>query len=149
MSKKERNQLIYSSHDLGLKQTQIAQVFKISQSSVSQILKSRDLPEKAETRGVKPYLNIEQKEELAIYLKQSPQTYGFYSWDKNSIKQLIEQKFNVSYHKNYIYKIMRCINFTSQKPQLRDYRKDEKKVEDFKVNKAPNLKKKVMKNTDY
>lgn len=142
MSKKERNAAIYSCHDSGMKQVQIAKAFNIAQSTVSEILRARNTPEKAETRGVKPYLSEAQKIELSELLKGSPEEYGYYLWSKHSVKVLIEEKFKVSYHENYIWKLMKDIGFSSQKPQLRDYRKDEEKVKVFKEEKAFEIKKK-------
>jgi len=37
---------------------------------------------------------------------------------------------------------MKCINYTSQKPQVKDYRKDAEKVEVFKSKTAVDIKKK-------
>lgn len=146
MTKFERDKSIETCHKKGISQKDIAEIFRLSQSSVSQILKSIKGKEKdnfIETRGAKSRLSKEEKEELKVILQTSPTTHGFFSWDKWSIQSIIKTKFGKSYHENYIYKIMRCINFTSQKPATKDYRQNEELVRDFKEKKVIEIKKKL------
>jgi len=51
------------------------------------------------------------------------------------------KQFKVDYHENYICQIMKCINFSSQKPQQKDYRQDPEKVSQFQEKKIPEVKK--------
>ena len=51
-------------------------------------------------------------------------------------------KFGVKYHENYIYKIMKYVNFTSQLPSTKDYRKNAEVVKAFKEERIPAIKKK-------
>ena len=97
---------------------------------------------KEEKRGAKSKLTDDQLEKLKTILAKSPSDYGYTSWNKKSIKDLIKKEFAVEYHENYIWYIMKYINFSSQLPQVQDYRKDEGKVDDFKEKKAPEIKKK-------
>ena len=82
-----------------------------------------------------------EKEQLKSLLLKSPKDYGFFTWDKWSIKSLIKQEFGVDYHENYIWYLMKCINYSSQKPQIKDYRKNAKKVANFKEKEAVVIKK--------
>ncbi len=151
MSKLSRNQSIYECHKIGLPQTVIGKIFCLSQSTVCGILKSMKSgfdKEAKETRGVKSKLSAEQKEALKILLQDAPQDYGFFSWDKWSIQSIILEKFEVSYHENYIWEIMKSIKFSSQRPQPKDYRKDPEKVANFKEQKAPGIKKKRKRKID-
>ena len=149
MTKLERNKSIYECHKKGMTQEDIRDIFSLAQNTVSQIItaiKKEGLVDKPENRGVKSQLTTEQKEKLKTLLLKSPKDYGFFTWDKWSIKSLIKQEFGVDYHENYIWRIMRCINYTSQKPQVKDYRKNAEKVKVFKketaecIKKKPNLK---------
>lgn len=145
MTNFERNKLIEGCHNRGQTQKKIGEIFNLSQSSVSQILKSIKGKEKddyIETRGVNSRLTEEQKKKLKLILKKDPSEYGFFLWNKWSIQSIIEQEFSISYHENYIYKIMKCINFTSQKPATKDYRKNEELVKNFKEKKIVEIKKK-------
>ena len=145
MNLQERNKVIFECHKQGLSQTIIGQIFEKSQSTISKVInlvKSGENVAKEETRGSKPKLSNSQKEELKELLKESPSEYGYTVWDKWSIKGLIANQFGVDYHENHICKIMKCINFSSQKPQQRDYRQDAEKVAIYKEQTAPDLKKK-------
>lgn len=145
MTKLERNKSIFECHKKGFTQKVIGEIFNIGQSAVSQIvafMKKGDLSPKEEARGAKPKLTDKQKDELKGILLKSPTDYGYFTWDKWSIKALIKQEFEVDYHENYIWKIMKSINYSSQKPQMKDYRKDQKKVKTFKEETAPEIKKK-------
>ena len=146
MTKFERSKLIESCHNKGKSQKEIGGIFNLSQSAISQILisiKGKEKDDFVETRGVKPKLTEEQKQELAIILRKAPSEYGFFLWNKWSIQAIIKTKFEISYHENYIYKIMQYINFTSQKPALKDYRQNEEKVRNFKEKEVVEIKKKA------
>jgi len=151
MNLQERNKAIFECHKQGLGQTIIGQIFNKSQSTISKVInlvKSGKNVPKEETRGTKSKLSNSQKEELKDLLKESPSEYGYTVWDKWSIKELIAKQFGVDYHENHICKIMKCINFSSQKPQQKDYRQDAKKVTTYKEQIAPTLKKKPKQKID-
>ena len=147
----ERNSAIYNCHKKGLNQVQIGEIFNLSQASVSHIIisvKNGKNVHKEETRGAIPKLTIEQKHTLKSLLIQPPSRYNYSVWDKWSIQALIKTKFEVNYHENYIYKIMKSINFSSQKPKQKDYRQSTEKVANFKEEKAMEIKKKQQKKID-
>lgn len=145
MTKKERNELIYARHQEGYSQEEIGRFYNLSQSAISLIIlnKKRNVPEKEEeTRGAKSKMSKLQYEELKEVLNTQPASIiGFVHWDKWSIQALIKEKFGVSYHENYIWKIMKKIGFSSQVPQKKDYRQDAAKVEEFKSTKGLEIKK--------
>ena len=144
MNKIERNKLIKSCHKSGKSQKEIGVIFNLSQSAVSKILihyneeQNKDFKDR---RGAKSKLSETQKNELKNLLSNSPSDYGFHVWNKWSIQSLIKTEFGIEYHENYIYKIMRCINFTSQLPSTKDYRKNPTIVKTFKEEKIPDIKK--------
>lgn len=145
MTKNERNQAIYNCHKKGITQATIGEIFSLAQSTVNLIIntiKKGVASQEEETRGLQSRLTEADKEQLKAFLLESPKDYGFFTWDKWSIKSLIKQKFDVDYHENYIWYIMKCINFSSQKPQTKDYRKDAEKVKIFKEQTAESIKKK-------
>ena len=144
MTKLARNKSIYECHKKGMSQTEIGEIFFITQGAVSQIItsiKKRGLEEKTATRGLQSRLSDTEKEQLKSLLLKSPKDYGFFTWDKWSIKSLIKQEFEVDYHENYIWYLMKSINYSSQKPQVKDYRKDAQKVQVFKEKTAASIKK--------
>jgi len=144
MNLQKRNQAIFECHKLGINQTIIGQIFNKNQSTISKVIaqvKAGANVPKEETRGSKPKLSVDQKEELKEILQKPPTDYGYTIWDKWSIKDILFKKFEVNYHQNSISKIMKCINFSSQKPQQKDYRQDPEKVSEFKETKIPEVKK--------
>ena len=105
-----------------MSQTEIGKIFNLSQSSVSLIviaMKNGATASEKETRGSKSKLSEQDKSKLAKLLKDSPLDHNYAVWDKWSIQSLIKDKFGVNYHENYIFQIMRDINFSSQKPKKR------------------------------
>jgi len=145
MTNSERNKKIYACHKNGKSQEEIGKIFGLSQSAVSKIViaERTGIPKpKQETRGAKSKLTDAEHKQLKEYLSEKPSEYGYKVWNKWSIQSLIKDKFNTKYSQNYIYKIMRRIKFSSQKPQLKDYRQDPKKVAKFKEEKAYQIKKK-------
>lgn len=151
MTKVERNGYILGCHKVGLSQQEIGDIYSLSQGAVSQILnkmKSGASECVVENRGAKCKLNEEQLNQLSAILLKSPNEYGYQVWNKWSIKFIIEKEFGVNYHQNYIYKIAMRIGFSSQRPQLKDYRKKPEKVEEFKTTTVPEIKKKQRRTID-
>lgn len=146
MTKKERNKLICDRYDEGYSQEELGRFYDLSQSAVSLIIlnKSRWLKEEEEQerRGAKSKLNQEELEELKLILtKPSEETEHCRYWNKWNIKELIQDKFGVSYHQNYIWSLMKQLGLSSQLPQKKDYRQDKKIVEAYKKDKIPQIKK--------
>ena len=86
MNQIERNKAIYECHKKGLYQKEIGEIFKLTQSAVSYIIKdvkngNNEL--KGETRGGKPKLNLEQKSKLKKLLCDPPKKHDFKVWDKH------------------------------------------------------------------
>lgn len=120
MTKQARNEAIYALWQQGIKQGMIAQAFGIRQNTVSVIVRALKAGvgcTQRGGRGAKPKLTQAQKDELATLLQQGPQAHGYHLWNKQSVGALIEQQFQVVYHKNYIYQVMRAIGFSAQKPK--------------------------------
>ena len=145
MTKRERNKLIYARYEEGYTQEEIGRLYNLSQSSISAILlrKKRNIPEHTkETRGVKSKLTAKQLEALSQILKtQSATIVDHIYWNKWSVQALIKKEFQVDYHENYIWEIMKKIGFSSQLPAKKDYRQSAEKVSIFKEEKISQIKK--------
>ena len=145
LTKRERNIIIYTRYKEGYSQEEIGKFYKLSQSQVSKIVLNKERgivdPEK-ETRGSKSRLSESDFKALEELLKDPvKEEQGFVYWNKWRVKELIKQTFDVDYHENYIWKLMKKIGFNSQRPQKKDYRQDPLKVENFKEEKIPTIKK--------
>lgn len=144
MKKEERDALIYARYQEGYSQAEIGKFYGLCQSSISAILlaKKRGVPPRTkETRGAKSRLSAQDLEQLREILNKPMEDGSFPYWNKWSVKQIIKETFHVDYHENYVWKLMEKINFTSQRPQKKDYRQDAEKVEGFKNKDAPAIKK--------
>lgn len=147
MTKEKRNRLIYDRHKEGISQKEIGRLYGLSQSGVSEIIiacQKGIFCLAKETRGANPRLTKAEKEQLSKDLKEKKATdYGFAAdiWDKWSLQVLVEKEFGVKYHENYMWKLMKEIGYSSQKPIKKDYRQDLKKVNEFKNEKAGYIKK--------
>lgn len=145
MTKKERDELIYARYQDGYSQEEIGKFYGLSQSRISAIIlrKKRGLPDReVETRGSKARLSKADLIKLGDLLKKPVEGSDFVHWNKWSVKQLIKDKFGVAYHQNYIWKLMKKIGYTTQRPQRKDYRQNPQKVQDFKKAGAGAIKKK-------
>ena len=145
MTKEERNTIIYSRYKEGYSQEEIGKFYKLSQSQVSNIVLRKErgiVSPKEETRGSKCRLSESDLEQLEQLLQtQVDDTEVFAYWNKWRVKELIKETFDVDYHENYIWKLMKKIGFTSQRPQKKDYRQSPEKLEKFKNEDIGNIKK--------
>lgn len=147
MTTEKRNKLIYERHKEGISQKEIGRLYGLSQSAVSKIIiaaREGVFCLQKETRGSKPRLSKNDKMKLVQYMRIKKATdYGFAAdlWTKWSLQAMITDVFGVHYHENYIWSIMKELGFSSQKPILKDYGKDAKKVKAFKVKRARYIKK--------
>ncbi len=144
MKKEERDALIYARYQEGYSQAEIGKFYGLCQSRISAILleKKRGIPPRSvETRGAKSRLSGQDLEQLREILNKSNEDESFPYWNKWSVKQIIKDTFDVDYHENYIWKLMEKMNFTSQRPQKKDYRQQSEIVGRFKNKDAPAIKK--------
>lgn len=145
MTKKERNRLICARHEEGYSQEEIGRFYNLSQSAVSLIIlnEKRGLNHVGgERRGAKGRLTSSQFEELKNELTRPLEgEEKFKYWNKWSVRELIIAKFGVTYHQNYIWKLMKKIGLSSQLPQKKDYRQNPTKVKNYKGEKIPLIKK--------
>jgi len=144
LTKRERNALIFRQYNSGYSQSTIGEFYNLSQSRVSAIVLSYQRGEAEiveERRGSKPRLTESDLKKLSELMSSSEEASDFVHWNKWRIKELIKEEFDVEYHENYIWEIMKKIGFTSQRPQKKDYRQSTEKVADFKTKEVGAIKK--------
>jgi transposase len=71
--------------------------------------------------GRKPFLTPEQEAEVLGWLTQKPTEFGFRTdlWTAARVAQLIEEKFGVTFHPNYLREWLTKRRHTPQKPARR------------------------------
>jgi transposase len=143
-----RNTLIVKLRGEGKDQRAVGEMVGLKQSQVSVILKRYD--EEGTTGlhlkkvgGSKARLSGEQKATLFSKLIQPATAYGFQGdyWTRKRVGAMIKEWFWVSYSERHVGDILKLINFTRQKPLLKDYRQSEVKQQQWRNETLPAIKK--------
>src|ERR1700694_1679573 len=107
----------------GLSQSEVARRVGAHRQSVSEAAaeleaKGRAGLKKAGRAGRKPRLSAEQISQLEQGLKRGPQALGYETslWTANRVAHLIEQKSGVNYHPGHVWKILRQLGWSCQRP---------------------------------
>jgi transposase len=115
-----------------MRQAQIARYLGVSEATVSKWKKKLKVegvealkPRKA--TGRPPKLNAEEKQGLLKVLEGGALAKGFPTeqWTQARVKQVIESEFGVSYHQNYISRLLHELGWSVQQPEARAIERDE------------------------
>jgi transposase len=98
--------------------------------------------------GRKPLLDEKQRERLIARLLQGPEKLGYETplWTCSRVAHLIEEEFGVSYHSGHVWKLLRQLNWSPERPVGRALERDEEAIEHWKRKTWPAIKKKRKKN---
>jgi putative transposase len=106
-----------------LSQAEIARHLGVSRATVSdwaKIIKARGIGglRKKKAPGSQSKLGKSQKEKLKRMLDRGALACGFPTdrWTLERVRQLIQKEFEVSYHRNYLNRLLRSLGFSPQKP---------------------------------
>ncbi len=133
----------------GLSQSQVARAVGVHRQSVSRW--ARELGEsgvrglrKAERTGRPAKLSPAQLRDLERALKRGPEVFGFASglWTATRVRDLIEYRTGVRYHEDHVWRILRKLNWTCQRPSGRALERDEQAIQRWKRYRWPRVKKK-------
>jgi transposase len=93
--------------------------------------------------GRKPFLTIEQKDDLVERLIAGAVSQGFDTdlWTCPRVQELIEYQYGVSYHVDHISRLLRSLGFRPQKPQRRALERDEQSIATWVREDWPRIKK--------
>src|SRR5271155_3609653 len=132
----------------GLSQSEVARRVGAHRQSVSKWaaelrVNGRAGLKKAGRAGRKPRLRAEQINQLERRLKRGPQALGYETslWTANRVVHLIEQECGVSYHPGHVWKILRKLGWSCQRPAGRALERDERALQRWKQERWPELKK--------
>ena len=77
--------------------------------------------------GRQPKLRVEQQRALLRLLKRGAQAAGFPTerWTMGRVRQVIVREFGVSYHANYIHRLLQKLNWSLQQPLPHARERDE------------------------
>src|ERR1700676_5523688 len=132
----------------GLSQSEVARRVGAQRQSVSKWAaeleaRGRAGLKKAGRAGRKPRLSAEQISQIEHGLKRGPQALGYETslWTANRVAHLIEQDSGVRYHPAHVWKSLRRLGWSCQRPTARALERDEKAIQRWKKERWPELKK--------
>src|SRR5579885_2621384 len=133
----------------GLSQAEVARKVGVHRQSVSRW--ARELAgsglrglRKAERTCRPPRLTAAQLRDLERALKRGPEAFGFTSglWTASRVRNLIEYRTGVRYHEDHVWRILRKLNWSCQRPAGRALERDEQAIRYWKKYRWPQIKKK-------
>lgn len=140
-----RNTILLNLEVLKISQKQKGEMVGLTQQAVSKINQrvSLGLPSTEKRLGAKPRLSAEQLVKLPEFLSKGSESYDFSGnyWTHKRVKYVIEKEFGVIYEVKQVGRILKKIAWTSQKPQKKDAKQDLAKINKWKTEDLPALKK--------
>jgi transposase len=132
----------------GYSQSEVARIVDAHRQSVSQWAaelreKGRAGLKKAGRAGRKPRLSSQQLKKIEQGLKQGPEAlgYGTSLWTSARVGHLIQQECGVEYHPGHVWRILRQLGWSCQRPTGRALERNEGKIQPWKQKRWPELKK--------
>lgn len=94
--------------------------------------------------GSKPLMTDGQHRELAKLLLKGARAHGFLTelWTLERVARVIDDRFGIRYHRGHVWRILRRIGFSLQKPATRARERDEALIETWKTDTWPEARKK-------
>lgn len=136
----------------GLNQSEVGRRLKVSHQTVSRWQKLSAAGGSAALRkigraGRKPELTAEQIVRLGELLKQGPERLGYRTplWTTARVADLIRREFQVSYHPGHVWKVLRRMKWSCQRPEGRARERNERAIAEWKQRRWPAIKKKPKK----
>ncbi len=99
---------------------------------------------KARRTGRPPKLSAAQLRDLERALMRGPEAFGFAAglWSASRVRDLIEYRTGVRYHEAHVWRILRKLDWSCQRPSGRALERDEQAIRNWKKYRWPQIKKK-------
>ncbi len=131
-----------------MRQVAISQHLGVSEAAVSQWKKKLFTagPESlraSQSTGRPPKLDDEVKQAVVKILEAGALAAGFPTeqWTQARVQQVIKREYNVSYHQNYISRLLHDLGWSVQKPDPRAIERDEELIRAWLSKDWPRIKK--------
>jgi len=113
---------------IGAAKSSVSRWQKTLKKNGMKALRPKDIP------GRPARLSGQQKEALARLLLEGPLSagYGTDLWTLKRITHVIWKHFRIRYHPNHVWRILRQLGWSCQKPERRAKQRDEKAIERWK-----------------
>jgi transposase len=94
--------------------------------------------------GRKPRLTSSDRDRIKEALKRGPEALGYETslWTAWRVSDLIERECGVKYHPGHVWKVLRSLGWSCQRPAGRAMERDEDAIRRWKQERWPELKKK-------
>ena len=132
----------------GLLQVQVAEKLRVSCQSVHRWHRAweqggRGALRSAQRKGPPPRLSQRELQELDAALLAGPRRFGFSTdlWTLPRIAQVIRTLFGVAYHPRHVWKILRKLGWSCQRPATRAKERDEQEIRRWLTQRWPRIKK--------
>lgn len=95
--------------------------------------------------GRKPNLSEDQTQQVVDALIEGPVAQGYKTelWTLPRVALLIHRLTGVRYHPGHVWRVLRALGFSCQRPERRAIERDEKEIRHWKRSKWPGIKKKA------
>lgn len=100
--------------------------------------------------GRKARLSDEDRQRLGDLLLQGPLAHGYKTdlWTLPRVAQVIEEHFGVHYHPAHVWRVLRGMGWSPQKPERRAREQDEEAVHHWRQETWPSIKKSARRKPD-
>jgi transposase len=97
--------------------------------------------------GRKPRLSAADLGRIAQALKRGPEAFGYDTglWTAARVAQLIEQQCGIAYHPGHVWRLLRQLGWSCQRPTGRALERNEQAIAQWKRKRWPEIKKKPKK----
>src|SRR5262249_50703159 len=132
----------------GLRQSEVARRVGVHRQSVSRWAEQlaaggRAALKKADRAGRKPGLSDDDRKRIQRALKRGPEALGYETglWTSKRVADLIERECGVRYTESHVWRILRDLGWSCQRPAKRAIERDEKAIRRWKREHWQELKK--------
>jgi len=136
----------------GHSQSEVARQIKVCSQTVSRwattvSVQGEKALSAAGRAGRKPLLDDQQRQQLIVRLLEGPERLGYETplWTCNRVAHLIQEEFGIRYHSGHVWKLLRQLNWSPQRPAGRALERNEEAIEHWKRKTWPGIKKKPQK----
>jgi transposase len=133
-----------------LEGSDVGEVVEIVGASLSSVKRWRQAVEKGGLEALKskphpgptPRLDAKQKRQLITILLAGPLKAGYANdlWTCPRVAEVIAKEFGVTYHPDHVWKILRSLGWTCQKPEQRARERDEAAIRQWREKEWPRIK---------
>jgi transposase len=141
--------------DRGLSQSEVARQLQVHRQSVNRWHQSwkeqgAKALKKAGRAGRKPRLQPAQLEQIRSGLKEGPESLGYETslWTTERVADLIEQRTGHKFHPGHVWRILRSLGWSCQRPVGRATQRNEPAIQRWKRMRWPEIKKKPFRNAE-